>query len=82
MNQLQNFLQIFAILTYFVNIWTLNAYKQKLWLTIFDFFLLQLVQLIINLLLNFKDFSECQILFIGISKIKNLERLKISIVYK
>jgi len=40
--QLKNSLQIFAILTYyFVNIWTLNAYQQKLWLTIFDFFLLR-----------------------------------------
>ena len=32
--QLQNYLQIFAILTYFIKIWTINAYKKKLWLTI------------------------------------------------
>jgi len=28
----QSNLQIFVIFTYFVNIWTLNAYKKKLWL--------------------------------------------------
>ena len=37
--QLQYYLQIFAILTYFVKIWNINAHKKKLWLTIFNFFL-------------------------------------------
>jgi len=35
---IQNYLHIFAILTYFVKIWTLNGYTEKLWLTIFDCF--------------------------------------------
>jgi hypothetical protein len=34
------------------------------------------------LILNFKDFSRSQIFFIGITRKKKLEKLKISMVYK
>ena len=37
--KLQNYLQIITILTYFVKCLTINAYKTKLLLTIFNFFL-------------------------------------------
>ena len=66
--QPQNYLQIFAIFTYFVWIGTLSTYKKKLWLTILDFFLSVKEQLIKNLVLNFQDFLAGQKNFIVILK--------------
>ena len=52
----RNNLQIFVIFPYFVIFWTLNAYKKKLWLTIFNIFHLPLKQYTRSLLLNFQAF--------------------------